>query len=109
MDIPPDDIESERKRVIVEHYHVLCCTDVPKLQMRDVLPGNSNNTFERDFKPHFYSLFLLTCDKKELDKVIVSRVKDWFNTKHIPTDRDIVDGLTHFNDYKSELFKVNVL
>ena len=111
MDIPPDEVESERKQVIVSCYHTLCCSDVPKLRMLLLsgIPGNPINVFEREFKPNFYALFLLTCDKKELNKEIVQTTRKWLNAKHKPDEKDMGEGLNLFDTYKSELFKVNVL
>ena len=111
MDIPPDEIENNRKAAIVTFYHVLCCENIPTLRMMLIagIPGNPINVFEREFKKNFYALFLLTCDKKELSKGIVADTKKWLNTKHKPTEKDMMDGLDIFDEYKSELFKVNVL
>ena len=111
MDIPPDDIESDRKRVIVEFYHEICCSDAPKLRMMILvnIPGNPVNVFERAFKPHFMALFLLTCDKKELNKELVGRVKTWLYSKQTPTENDMRNGMDLFDEYKAELFKVNIL
>ncbi len=111
MDIPPDEIESTRKAAIVYYYHLLCCDIIPSLRMMLIsgMPGNPVNVFEREFKKNFYALFLLTCDKKELNKTVVSPVREWLKTKHKPHEKDMVNGLELFDSYKSELFRVNVL
>ncbi len=111
MDISADEIEVERKAAIVNFYHLLCCEDIPTLRMLLIsgIPGNPINVFEREFKKNFYALFLLTCDKKELNKKIVNPVKEYLNRKHKPTDDEMIEGLELFDSYKAELFKVNVL
>ncbi len=111
MDIPPNEIESTRKAAIVHYYHVLCCENIPSLRMMLIsgMPGNPVNVFEREFKKNFYALFLLTCDKKELNKETVAKTRSWLNTAHKPKDKDMFDGLDIFDVYKSELFKVSVL
>ena len=111
MDISPDEIETNRKAEIVMFYHALCGEIIPRLKMMLIagLPGNPINVFERDFKKNFYALFLLTCDKKELNKAVVLPTKEWLNTKHIPYYKDMIKGLELFDSYKAELFRVNVL
>ncbi len=111
MDISNIEIEANRKAAIVTFYHVLCCENIPTLRMMLItgIPGNPVNVFEREFKKNFYALFLLTCDKKELNKKIVDPIREYLNKKHTPTDAEMIEGLELFDSYKAELFKVNLL
>lgn len=110
MEIPPENIEVKRKIAIIDEYHALCQNLVPYLRIliNSRMPGNPESIFEQ-FKIHFDALFMLTCDKKGLNKDIIAPVKTWLDTQHRPVEKDMRDGLILFDNYKGELFRMNVL
>ena len=71
-------------------------------------PGNQYTIF-REFKKRFDSLFMLSSSKKELNRDIVDKVREWLESKQTGSNWEIKTGLTLFTEYKNELFKMNVL
>lgn len=110
MEIPPDVIESRIKNAIEEEFITISRDIAPYLRvlLKSRMPGNPPMVFE-EFKKHFDALFMLTSNKKELNKETIDSVDTWLNTRHNPTYNDMQTGLSLFNKYKAELFRMNVI
>lgn len=83
---------------------------VPTLRafMTTPIPGNPVGVFN-EFRKRFDALFTLSSNKKELKQETVEEVRSWLNTKSQCTDTDIRNGIWLFEEYKTELFKHNVI
>lgn len=94
----------------IEAVFLGCCSDVAVLRtyLTTAKPGYSLPTF-RNFKERFDLLYTASCNKKDLDKEIVGKVKEWLNQKNNEQRNDIAIGIALFEDYKTELFKQNIL
>ena len=110
MEISPDITESKIKNAIEEEFITLSRDIAPYLRvlLKSRMPGNLPMVFE-EFKKHLDSLFMLTSNKKELKKETIESINKYLNTRHKPTTNDMEEGLRLFNDYKAELFRMNVI
>lgn len=111
MEVPTETIEQKRKAAIIDEYHYLCMQVVPYLRsmINTNRPGNIYAVFD-EFKSHLDALFLLTSNKKGLKEEILTPVKEWITSNHLtPTVHDMSDGITLFEAYKAELFRMEVL
>jgi len=112
MDIPPDAPENRIKVGIEDEMIILSrfpgYAPTLRILLNSNMPGNVITTFEQ-FKLHFDALFTLSSDRKGLNKETVKATKDWIHTKHKPTIADMRKGLELFSEYKSELFRMNVI
>ena len=109
----PQDIPENRIKASIEDEIILICKApgyAPCLRslINTTRPGNPINTFEQ-FLSHFESLYLLSSDRKGLNKEIIKKTKDFLRTKHNPTYINMNYGLDLFDEYKSELFRMNVI
>lgn len=107
--IPPE-IDTNIKSHIEVEFIDISRNYVPTLRafMTTPIPGNPIVVFN-EFRKRFDALFTLSCNKKELKPDIVEDVRKWLNTKSQCTDTDIRDGIRLFEEYKTELFKHNVI
>ena len=109
----PQDIPENRIKASIEDEIILIC-NAPgyapylRLLINSTRPGNPINTFEQ-FLTHFESLYLLSSDRKGLNKELIKKTKDFLRTKHKPNHINMTYGLDLFDEYKSELFRMNVI
>lgn len=87
------------------------CTDV--IELRGMImsnePGNIDVTFA-DFRRDFDGFFTMSSDNKKIDKQLSGRIDKWLNTKvGVLTPRIIKEGIKLFTEYKSELFKQDII
>jgi len=112
MDVPADAPENRIKASIEDEMIIISKFPgyAPSLRilLNSNMPGNIVNTFEQ-FKLHFDCLFTLSSDRKGLNKDTVKKTKDWIHTRHKPKLSDMRAGLELFDEYKTELFKTNVI
>ena len=94
----------------IEVVFLMCCKNVAVLRtyLTTRRPGYSLPTF-REFKENFDLLFTASSNKKELNKDIIEQVKSWLNLRTNETPVDIRKGISLFEEYKTELFKQNIL
>jgi len=112
MEVPADIPENRIKASIEDEVIIICKNPGYAPYLRSLInstrPGNPINTFEQ-FLSHFESLYLLSSDRKGLNKDIVKKTKEFLRTKHKPTNTIMTSGLDLFDEYKSELFRMNVI
>jgi len=95
----------------IESCFIDVCIDVTDLtpMITDDEPGNIDAVFS-EFRSDFYRLFIMSSDNKKIDKELVGRVDSWLNTRFgALTPRIIKDGIKLFMEYKSELFKQDII
>lgn len=71
-------------------------------------PGNPQVVFN-EFKRRFDSLFTLSSSKRELNKDVVCKTKEWLNKPSSYNNSSIAEGVRLFEEYKDELFRLNIL
>lgn len=71
-------------------------------------PGNPQ-TVLIEFKKRFDSLYTLSSGKKELKTEVVDKVKKWLDKRLVNNNKSIREGLSLFEEYKTELFRTNVI
>ena len=95
----------------IESGFIDVCIDVTALRsmiMNDE-PGNIDAVFA-EFRQDFDGFFTMSSDNKKIDKELVGRVDTWLNTRFgALTPRIIKKGIKLFMEYKSELFKQDII
>lgn len=87
-------------------------TAILSAKIRNILStgmGGNPIPLYREFKEHFDFLFMLSCDHKSLrDQDINNKIKSWRSTPGMSYE-SIKSGIRLFDDYKSLLFKYQIL
>lgn len=95
----------------IESGFIDVCVDVTALRsmVMNNDPGNIDAIFS-EFRRDFDGFFTMSSDNKKIDKELVIRVDTWLNTRFgALTPRIIKDGIKLFTEYKSELFKQDII
>lgn len=109
--ITPEEDTTIKQNIEAEFVY-LSRVCVPKMRQLLTSPAPGNPFFMfLDFKERFDALFVLSMDKKELNKDIVAAVKAWVEseTTFNLQQSTVREGLDLFNKYKAELFRANIL
>lgn len=112
MEVPQDPTENRIKAGIEDEIIIICKSPGYAPYLRSLItstrPGNPISVFEQ-FLAHFESLYLLSSDRKGLNKEVIKKTKDFLRSKHNSTVKNMTYGLDLFDEYKSELFRMNVI